>query len=75
MSAQAMDSKVGRIKQVLGPVIDVEFPSGKLPAIYDAVRITNPAIDDRQGNLVKKFIGPTKPETMRAALDKLLANP
>lgn len=52
MSAQAMDSKVGRIKQVLGPVVDVEFPGGKLPAIYDAVRITNPAIDNRQGNLV-----------------------
>lgn len=52
MSAQAMDSKIGRIKQVLGPVIDVEFPGGKLPAIYDAVRITNPAIDTRKGNLV-----------------------
>ncbi|MGZ3693357.1 MAG: F0F1 ATP synthase subunit beta [Bdellovibrionota bacterium] len=52
MSAQANDSKVGRIKQVLGPVIDVEFPGGKLPAIYDAVRITNPAIDNKQGNLV-----------------------
>jgi len=52
MSAQAMDSKVGRIKQVLGPVIDVEFPGGKLPAIYDAVRITNPAIDTRKGNLM-----------------------
>lgn len=52
MSAQAMDSKVGRIKQVLGPVVDVEFSGGKLPAIYDAVRITNPAIDSREGNLV-----------------------
>jgi F-type H+-transporting ATPase subunit beta len=52
MSAQAKDSKVGRIKQVLGPVVDVEFPSGVLPAIYDAVRISNPAIDDRAGNLV-----------------------
>ncbi len=52
MSAQAMDTKVGRIKQVMGPVVDVEFPGGKLPAIYDAVRITNPAIDERQGNLV-----------------------
>ena len=52
MSAQAMDTKTGRIKQVLGPVIDVEFPGGKLPAIYDAVRITNPAIDKRAGNLV-----------------------
>ena len=52
MSAQAMDAKVGRIKQVLGPVVDVEFPGGTLPAIYDAVRISNPAIDDRAGNLV-----------------------
>ena len=52
MSAQAMDSKVGKIKQVLGPVVDVEFSGGKLPAIYDAIRITNPAIDGRAGNLV-----------------------
>jgi F-type H+/Na+-transporting ATPase subunit beta len=52
MSAQAMDPKVGRIKQVLGPVLDVEFPGGQLPAIYDAIRITNPAIDQRPGNLV-----------------------
>ncbi len=52
MSAQAMDSKVGRIKQVMGPVVDVEFVGGTLPAIYDAIRITNPAIDEQQGNLV-----------------------
>ena len=52
MSAQAKDTNIGKIKQVLGPVIDVEFSSGKLPAIYDAVRITNPVIDNRQGNLV-----------------------
>jgi F-type H+-transporting ATPase subunit beta len=52
MSAQAKDSKVGRIKQVLGPVVDVEFAGGFLPAIYDAVRITNPAIDNKPGNLV-----------------------
>jgi F-type H+-transporting ATPase subunit beta len=52
MSAQAKDSKVGRIKQVLGPVVDIEFTGGFLPAIYDAVRITNPAIDDKNGNLV-----------------------
>ncbi|MGZ3717229.1 MAG: F0F1 ATP synthase subunit beta [Bdellovibrionota bacterium] len=47
-----MDSKVGRIKQVLGPVVDVEFDGGNLPAIYDAIRITNPAIDNQKGNLV-----------------------
>ena len=29
----------GTIKQVLGPVVDVEFPAGKLPAILTALKI------------------------------------
>jgi F-type H+-transporting ATPase subunit beta len=29
----------GRVVQVMGPVVDVEFPSGDLPDIYDAVAI------------------------------------
>ncbi|MCC6803993.1 MAG: F0F1 ATP synthase subunit beta, partial [Anaerolineae bacterium] len=29
----------GRISQVLGAVVDVEFPAGALPNIYDAVRV------------------------------------
>jgi F-type H+-transporting ATPase subunit beta len=29
----------GRVVQVMGPVVDVEFPSGDLPNIYDAVEI------------------------------------
>ena len=29
----------GVITQVIGPVVDVEFPDGKLPAIYNAVKI------------------------------------
>jgi F-type H+-transporting ATPase subunit beta len=31
--------KRGRVVQVMGPVVDVEFPSGGLPEIYDAVEI------------------------------------
>jgi F-type H+-transporting ATPase subunit beta len=42
----------GRVKQVLGPVVDVEFDTGHLPAIYNALRLSNPAIDDRPDNLV-----------------------
>ena len=42
---------VGRITQVIGPVLDVEFESGKLPPIYNALKVTNPAISDQQGNL------------------------
>ena len=29
----------GYIRQIIGPVIDIEFPDGKLPAIYNAIRI------------------------------------
>jgi F-type H+-transporting ATPase subunit beta len=43
---------VGKITQVIGPVVDVEFPSGKLPNILNALRCTNPNIDDRKDNLV-----------------------
>jgi F-type H+-transporting ATPase subunit beta len=30
---------VGYVTQVIGPVLDVEFPSGKLPSIYNALKI------------------------------------
>ena len=42
----------GRITQVIGPVVDVEFPPGSLPEIYTALAVTNPGIDDRQDNLI-----------------------
>ncbi|MCB0349313.1 MAG: F0F1 ATP synthase subunit beta, partial [Bdellovibrionales bacterium] len=44
--------EAGKVSQVLGAVIDVEFPSGKLPAILNALRMTNPSIDDKKENLV-----------------------
>jgi F-type H+/Na+-transporting ATPase subunit beta len=33
-------------------VVDVEFEQGKLPTIYTALTISNPAINDDEGNLV-----------------------
>jgi F-type H+-transporting ATPase subunit beta len=42
----------GRITEVKGPVVDVEFPPGDLPEIYAALRTSNPSIDARDGNLV-----------------------
>ncbi len=42
----------GHVVQVLGPVVDVEFPPGELPEVYTALRLTNPAIDARENNLV-----------------------
>jgi F-type H+-transporting ATPase subunit beta len=32
--------KVGKVVQIIGPVIDIEFAGGALPAIYNAVRVT-----------------------------------
>jgi F-type H+-transporting ATPase subunit beta len=37
--AVATDTKVGKVVQIIGPVVDVEFEGGHLPAIYNAVRI------------------------------------
>ena len=34
------DTKVGKIVQIIGPVVDVEFAGGHLPEIYNALRIT-----------------------------------
>lgn len=31
----------GKVVQITGPVVDVEFDSGKLPEIYTALRITS----------------------------------
>ncbi len=46
---------VGRVTQINGPVVDVEFPVGELPEIYDAVEI---ALDDRQVVLeVQQHVG------------------
>ena len=47
-----MAENIGRITQVIGPVVDVEFEQGKLPTIYTALTITNPAINDEAENLV-----------------------
>ncbi len=32
----------GKISQIIGPVIDVDFPEGELPAILDALTVTRP---------------------------------
>lgn len=30
-------SKTGFISQIIGPVVDVEFPGGELPTVYSAI--------------------------------------
>ena len=40
-----MAEVVGRVIQVMGPVIDVQFEGGHVPAIYNAVRVTSEGFD------------------------------
>jgi F-type H+-transporting ATPase subunit beta len=50
----------GTIAQVLGPVVDVEFPEFRLPPILGALQVTNPFINDNPWNLtleVAKHMG------------------
>ncbi len=42
----------GKIKQVLGPVVDVEFDAASMPEIYTALRVTNKLISEKEYNLV-----------------------
>src|ERR1041385_958871 len=44
-------NSMGRIVQVIGPVVDVAFDSADLPEINTALLLTNKAIDDRADNL------------------------
>jgi len=41
----------GKIVQVIGPVVDVEFADGKLPKILNALKVTNPSISNERDNL------------------------
>src|SRR3954470_11205872 len=45
MATTAVEAKVGKVVQVIGPVVDIEFEGGQLPAIYNAVRIMSDAGD------------------------------
>jgi F-type H+/Na+-transporting ATPase subunit beta len=47
-----MSNAIGKVTKVMGPVIDVRFPPGQLPYIYNALTLTNPAINDQPENLV-----------------------
>jgi F-type H+/Na+-transporting ATPase subunit beta len=46
------EQRKGKIMQVIGPVVDVEFEAGDLPNIMNALMISNPGISDEADNLV-----------------------
>lgn len=49
---EATTQNTGKIIQVMGPVVDVEFKDSSLPAIYTALRVTNKLIGEEDWNLV-----------------------
>jgi F-type H+-transporting ATPase subunit beta len=50
-SAIPFAASKGKIVQVIGPVVDVEFEPGKLPKILNALKLTNPSISGAKDNL------------------------
>ncbi|MBL8912653.1 MAG: F0F1 ATP synthase subunit beta [Archangium sp.] len=63
MSASVQNT--GRITQILGPVIDVEFPPGGLPEVYTALKISNPAISNQPDNLTVEVAAHLGENTVR----------
>lgn len=58
--------QTGYVVQVLGPVVDVEFPEGQLPPIYNALKLSNPSISDEPDNLVLEVAQHTGQNMVRA---------
>ncbi len=55
----------GKVTQVIGPIVDVQFPTGELPQIYTALRMTNPSINDKPWNLVVEVAQHLGEDTVR----------
>ncbi len=43
--ATVAPAATGRVIQITGPVVDIEFPPGQLPGIYNAVEIVRPDVE------------------------------
>ncbi len=59
MSAVATAAKgtVGKIVEIIGPTLSVEFPEGQLPAIYNAVEVVHPESGERIISEVAQHLG------------------
>ena len=61
-----MQTQHGKITQVIGPVVDVEFPAGALPKILNAIQVSNPAISEEKWNLTLEVAQHLGQSTVRA---------
>ena len=44
-AAASGTGNVGKVVQIIGPVVDVEFAAGQLPPILNAVRLSDPGLE------------------------------
>ncbi|MGD9581243.1 MAG: F0F1 ATP synthase subunit beta [Vampirovibrionia bacterium] len=61
------ESKIGYVTQVIGPVIDVEFPTGDLPEIFYALKIEGQTPDGKDINItteVQQLLGNNRVKTV-----------
>ena len=61
-----MEANVGQIKQIMGPVVDVEFAPGQLPNILTALKLSNTFINDDEDNLTLEVAQHLGENTVRA---------
>lgn len=48
-----MSEKIGKISQVIGATLDVQFPEGQLPSILNAVRVKDPNRSEEEVQIVE----------------------
>jgi F-type H+-transporting ATPase subunit beta len=60
-----MGKAKGRITQIIGAVVDVEFGADEVPRILNALTVTNPAINDEADNLVLEVAAHLGEHTVR----------
>jgi F-type H+/Na+-transporting ATPase subunit beta len=47
-----MSNMEGQIMQVIGPVVDIDFPEGYLPSIYNAIKIPRLTVEGNENELI-----------------------
>jgi len=58
------EKNIGKIIQVIGPVVDFEFPAGNLPNIYNAIRVLDTGREDELICEVMQQLGDNRVRTV-----------
>lgn len=60
------EGHVGKIVQVMGPVVDIQFPEGSLPAIFNAIEIDGNPTKDIHIHLTTEVVQHIGSDTVRS---------